>query len=82
MIQKLIALFSAPRFQAALVIGVLQALVLFNVVTSEQGQGLILIIQSIIGYGAVTGTVDKLGEKKVEAAKIQSGISPEEAKVV
>lgn len=56
-------LLNSPRFQGILAIGVLQALVLFNVITSVQGEGLILIIQSIIAGAVAVGSLDRVGKK-------------------
>ena len=70
---KLIALFSSPRFQGVLVIAILQALVLFNVISSVQGEGLIQIIQGIIATAIVVKTVDRSADKKVVAAGVASG---------
>ena len=65
-------LLKSPRFLAVLVIGALQALVLFNVINSEQGEGLILIIQGILGSAVVVRTVDRVGDKQVLAAGVAS----------
>jgi len=64
------SLLKSPRFIAVLVIGILQALVLFNIITGEQGEGLVLIVQSIIGSAVVVRTADRFGDKAVEAAEV------------
>lgn len=75
MIENLKALFSSSRFQGLLLIAGLQALVLFNVITSAQGEGLIHIIQGLIVAAATIKTVDRVGDKKVEAANIASRVA-------
>jgi len=59
------AIFSSPRFWGIVAIGLLQALVLFNIITSAQGEGLIQIIQGIIGSAVVVGSLDRVGKKAV-----------------
>lgn len=76
----MIDLLKSSRFQGLLVIGLLQGLVLFNVITTAQGEGLIQIVQTIIAGAVVIRTVDRQGDKKVESAKIESGMTLEEAK--
>lgn len=71
-------LLQSPRFLAVLVIGLLQGLVLFNIITGEQGEGLIQIIQAIIGAAVVVRTVDRVGDKQVLAA----GVASEQLNVV
>lgn len=56
-------LLSSPRFLAILVIGALQTLVLFNEITSVQGEGLIQIIQTILAAAIVVRTVDRTTDK-------------------
>ena len=73
-------LFQSPRFLAVLTIGLLQALVLFNVISGEQGEGLILIIQGIIGSAVVVRTVDRNSDRQVESVLITTGLTSEEAK--
>lgn len=77
----MIELLKSIRFQAILIIGLLQALVLFNIITGVQGEGLVQIIQAIVAGAVVVRTVDRSGDKTVESAKINSGMSPEEAKI-
>jgi len=72
-------LFKSPRFIGILVIGLLQALVLFNIIDNTHAQGLILIIQGIIAAAITVRTVDRNGDKKVESAKIMSDITPVDA---
>lgn len=67
------SLLSSPRFQGILVAAILQALVLFNVITGEQGEGLVLIIQGIIAAAVLNKTVDKVGDKNIIAAGVSSG---------
>lgn len=68
-------LLKSSRFQGLLLIGVLQALVLFHVITGEQSQGLIQIIQAIVAGAVVVRTVDRSADVKadavVEAARVQ-----------
>ena len=56
-------LLGSPRFQGILLIGALQALVLFNLITSVQGEGLILIVQSIIAGAVAVGSLDRVGKQ-------------------
>lgn len=77
----MIELIKSSRFQGILVIAILQALVLFNIITSVQGEGLIQILQAIIAGVVVVRTVDRGSDKTVESAKIVSGMTPEEAKI-
>jgi hypothetical protein len=73
-------LLKSPRFVAILIIGLLQALALFDVISSAQGEGLIQIFQAVIAGAVLVRTVDRNADKSVEAALIQSGVSPERAK--
>jgi len=52
-------LFSSSRFQGVLIIGLLQALLLFNVITNVQMEGLVQIIQTIIGAAVAIRTMDR-----------------------
>ncbi len=52
-------LLKSPRFLGILAIGILQALVLFKVLTGDQVQGLVTIVQGIIGSAVVVRTVDR-----------------------
>lgn len=61
--EKIVALLSSPRFIGVLIIGALQALVLFNVITGTQSEGLISIIQTVIGSAVVIKTIDRSAEK-------------------
>ena len=61
--EKIVALLSSPRFIGVLIIGALQALVLFNVITGTQSEGLISIIQTVIGSAVVVRTLDRAAEK-------------------
>lgn len=57
-------LLKSSRFQGLLIIAILQALVLFNVITNVQGEGLIHIVQTLIGAAIAIRTVDRnLGDK-------------------
>lgn len=51
-------LFS-PRFQGVLVIGILEALVLFKVIDGTQFEGLARIIEAVIGTAVAVRTVDR-----------------------
>jgi hypothetical protein len=61
--EKIVALLSSPRFIGLVLIGALQALVLFNVITGVQGEGLTQIIQSVILGAVAIKTVDRASEK-------------------
>lgn len=77
---KIIDLLKSPRFIGILVIGLLQGLVLFNIISGIQGEGLIQIIQAIIAGAVVVRTVDRTGDKKVEGSLIEKGMSVSDAK--
>lgn len=66
--EKLVALLSSPRFVGLVIIGALQALVLFNVISGAQGEGLIQILQTIIGGSVVIKTIDRASEKVSSAS--------------
>lgn len=67
------SLLGSPRFHGILIVAVLQALVLFNIINSEQGEGLILILQGVIAAAIVNKTVDKVGDKGIVAAGVSAG---------
>lgn len=77
----MIDLLKSPRFWGIVAIGLLQGLVLFNIITNVQSEGLIQILQAIIAGAVVVRTVDRNGDKKVEGSKIEAGIPPAEAKI-
>jgi len=56
-------LLSSSRFQGVLAIGILQALLLFNLITNTQMEGLVQIIQGIIATAVVIRSVDRIGDK-------------------
>ena len=66
------SLLTSPRFLGIFIIAVLQGLVLFNVIDSVQGEGLIVIVQSVIAGAVVVRTVDRVGDKSVLAAGVAS----------
>ena len=57
------SLLQSPRFLGIVTIGVLQALVLFNVITGVQGEGLIQIVQAVIAGAVAVGSLDRVGKK-------------------
>lgn len=59
----MLSLIKSTRFQGILIIGALQALMLFNVITSAQGEGLIQIIQAIVAGAVAVGTLDRVGKQ-------------------
>jgi hypothetical protein len=67
------SLLASPRFQAILVAAVLQALVLFNVITGDKAEGLVLIIQGVLAAAVLNKTADKIGEKNIIAAGVAKG---------
>ncbi len=69
-------ILKSPRFIAVLIIGALQALVLFNIISGEQGEGLVLIVQSILAVAVAVKTVDRVGDKAVIAAGVSSNQLP------
>jgi len=58
------SLFQSPRFWGLVLVGVLQALVLFKVINDLQGEGLIQIVQAIILGAVAIRTVDRASEPK------------------
>jgi len=62
-------LLGSSRFQQLTIIAVLQALVLFNVISSEQGTGLINILSGLFGASVVIGTVDRRSDALVGKSK-------------
>ncbi len=62
-------LLKSPRFLGIVAIGILQALVLFNVIDSVQGDGLVVILQGVIAGAVTVRTIDRAGDKQVEAAE-------------
>ena len=75
--EKIFTLLYSSRFQGALGIAVLQALVLFNLITDVQLEGIVHIVQGLIAVAITIRTVDRLGDKKVESAQIASGTTAE-----
>ncbi len=63
-------LLKSSRFQGILLIAILQALVVFNVITGDQATQLITIIQAVAAGAITVRTVDRFGDKKVEAAEV------------
>lgn len=63
-------LFSSPRFWLVIVIGVLQVLVVFKVIDGAQLEALTHILQSVLAGIVAIRTVDRQGDKKVEAAQV------------
>jgi len=61
--EKLVALLSSPRFIGVLIIGALQTLVVFNVITGEQATKLIEIVQGVILAAITIKTLDRSAEK-------------------
>lgn len=66
-------IFKSQRFWLVVIIGALQALVLFNVINTTQSEGLIQIVQTILGAIVAIRTIDRTGDKKVVAANIVAG---------
>lgn len=52
-------ILGSSRFQQMILIAILQSLVLFNVITSDQGTGLINIISYLFGASVLIRTVDR-----------------------
>lgn len=72
--KKLLQIFTSPRFIQLLIIAIIQSLVLFSVVSSDTGTGLVNIISGLFAASVAIGTVDKnIGEAKIEAAKLSTG---------
>lgn len=71
---KYLEILRSPRFLQLVLIAALQTLVLFNVVSTEQGTGLINILSALFAGSVVISTVDKnTGEARIESAKLSSG---------
>ncbi len=64
-VSKNMTILKSERFWGIIAVALLQALVLFDVITSVQGEGLIQIIQTVIGSAIVVRTVDRIGDKMV-----------------
>jgi hypothetical protein len=63
---KYISVFTSPRFLQLLLVAVLQSLVVFNLITSEQGEGLINILSALFVGSVAIRTIDKnIGEPKM-----------------
>jgi len=76
--KKLLQIIQSARFIQLVIVAILQSLVLFNVLTTEQGVGLVNIISALFGASVVIGTVDKnTGEAKIEVAKIETSLFTE-----
>jgi len=72
--KKLLQIFQSARFIQLVIVAILQSLVLFNVLTTEQSVGLVNIISALFGASVVIGTVDKnTGEARIESAKLSTG---------
>lgn len=59
----MINLLKSPRFIGIVTVGVLQALVLFSVITGVQGEGLINIVSGIIAAAVAVGSLDRVGKQ-------------------
>jgi hypothetical protein len=59
---KIMSLIQSPRFLGIVAIGILQALVLFNIISGVQGEGLINIISGIIAAAVAVGSLDRVGK--------------------
>lgn len=70
---KYIQILTSTRFLQLLTVAVLQALVLFNVISSEQGEGLIDIISALLVGSVAIRTIDKnTGEARITASGVKS----------
>ena len=63
MIIYMINLLKSPRFIGIVAVGVLQTLVLFSVISSVQGEGLINIVSGIIAAAVAVGSLDRVGKQ-------------------
>jgi len=76
MATKFKEIITSTRFIQLFIVSVIQSLVLFNVVTSVQGEGLINIISALLIGSVTIRTVDKnVGEARVESAKVTAKAS-------
>lgn len=60
--KRFLTVISSERFIQLLVIAILQSLTLFNVITSDQGTGLINIISGLLAASVTVRTIDKHAE--------------------
>lgn len=74
---KVIALLSSIRFLQLVVVAVIQALVLFSVISTDQGTGLANIISALLVGSVGLGTIDRFSAAKATTTTvtIPSGVS-------
>lgn len=74
---KFKAIISSARFIQLLIVALLQALVLFNVISGEQGTGLINIISGLFVASVAVSTIDKHGnaESKKTTVSLPVGVT-------
>lgn len=60
---KIRGILSSVRFWQMFIVAVLQSLVLFSVISSEQGSGLIDIVSALLVGSVAIGTIDKVAKK-------------------
>ncbi len=67
---KLSTLLTSTRFWLLVIVALLQILVVFGVIDGMKAEKLTQIVQVFLGGIVTVRTVDRQGDKKVEAAKI------------
>lgn len=67
---KIVQLVTSVRFLQLVVVAVLQSLVLFSIISTEQGEGLINIISALLVGSVGIGTIDKFSAAKSGATTV------------
>lgn len=63
-------ILGSSRFQQMLIVSILQALVVFNVITGDQSVQLVNIVSYLFGASVLIGTVDKASEAKAGVTSV------------
>lgn len=74
--QKYKDLLNSSRFQQLLIIAILQSLVVFNVISSDQGVQLINIISALFGASVVVRTVDRQSDVQANGTVVNISSAP------
>ncbi len=56
-------LLQSPRFLGILAVGIIQALVLFSVISGVQADGLANIVSGVIAAAVAVGSLDRVGKQ-------------------
>jgi hypothetical protein len=60
---KIMSLLTSPRFLGIVTVGIIQALVLFGIISGVQGEGLANIISAVVAGAVAVGTLDRIGSQ-------------------